>query len=284
MDFALAACNHSAMDVAGIEEKVSNGMLWARIPFKKSVPVDQSLATDFTIQGVYYPAGSIVRGYHATKYSNLFSASTFSPSSSGILHELKLRTGTNGHKGDYGVFFHAGTEGAAFYVQSARPQWPSEPMCFIELSCISAKKVKGGMAGRYCATGVPGVSNNKVQLVALWMLGEDVNVSATLPLAAQMPLTIEKVLAPSPFKPGLKVMTNWNYTAKEKSDKEVDTLEAGYLEFEADTKLLVLSSPYPGHAGNFYNDYVYAQNIQSSKSGWVPTLLLHQLECGAICV
>ena len=59
-------------------------------------------------------------------------------------------------------------------------------------------------------------------------------------------------------------------------------MEEGYLQFEADTELLVLSPPYPGHAGNFYNNYVYAQNILSSKCGWAPTLLLHELGCGAI--
>ena len=281
-DFALAVRNHSAMDSVSFGVKAVNGQLWARILFKHSMPLDQSLSTGFEMEGKSFPAGSTVPGFHATKYANLFAASEFAQCSSGILHELNLRTGVNGHKGDHGVFFHCAPEGAAFYVQSSRPKWPFEPMCFIELRSLDAKKVKGGMAGRYCATGVPGMINNKVQLLALCMLAEDFRVPAMLPPVLQEPCSKEVVPAASPLTSGLKVITNWDYTAKEKTAEDFNALEAGYLEFKADSELLVMSPSYPGHAGNFYEGYVYAQNIGTSKFGWAPALLLHQVGCGVM--
>ena len=113
-DFASAVRDHSAMDSVSFKEIVVNGQLWARIPFKHSMPLDQSLSYGFHVEGKYVPAGSTVLGFHATTYANLFAASAFAQCSSGILHELSLRTGVNGHKGDHGVFFHIGPEGAAF--------------------------------------------------------------------------------------------------------------------------------------------------------------------------
>ena len=151
-----------------------DGETWHRLPFVKHVPCDMHAARDFTWEASWYPAGTLATGYHATLYENLFDGCHKAARSSGILNELCLRTGCNGHKGDTGVFVHASPDGASFYVTSSRPQWPSQPMCFIEVELVSLKKVQGGMKGRYCATGSPGDVNRKVQLRALWIWSRDI--------------------------------------------------------------------------------------------------------------
>ena len=98
---------------------------------------------------------------------SLFNGSYKSPQYAGILNELGLRTAFNGHKGDNGVLFHGIPDGDAFYAKSARPQWPSEPMCFVEVKVVSLNTVNGGMRGSYCATRSPSDLYRKVQLRAL---------------------------------------------------------------------------------------------------------------------
>ena len=210
------------------------------------------------------------------------------------MEELSLRTGKNGHNKYHGVFFHAGVDGAAFYVDSPRPQWPQEPMCFLELACTSMKKVKGGMAQRYCATGQPGTINRKVQLVALWVWCEDIQGPAPPPpplppppsvpeKAPKLVLVPREVPKPVCLDAGLTVITNWDYTANGKCETR-DCQEVGYLKFAANTELVVMSPPYPGHAGNFYSEYVFVEMRQSTLCGWVPTLLLHQPGCGDVAI
>ena len=54
--------------------------------------------------------------------------------------------------------------------------------------------------------------------------------------------------------------------------------EGGYLHFERGTMLRVLSAPFPGHEGNVFCSYVFAEFTKDAwQQGWVPTALLHQM-------
>ena len=262
---------------------VCGGARWWRAPVKDPVPLNAALATDFTFQGVWHRAGTAVVGYHATQYAHLLGPAAHAAGGRGILRERAMVSGPSAHRGDYGVFFHASPEGASFYVQSSRPQWPAEPMAFLELEACSLKAVRGGMAGRYCATGVPGQLNQKVRVVALWILEEDMPRAAdpgpaafpTRPLAELVPTAVPMERSEA----GVDAVACWDYEVIEKTE-DLSKPQRGYLHLAAGDRVRALSPAEPGHRGNVFSRYVFACNLESGQGGWVPTLCLHQVGCG----
>ena len=207
-------CPYSQWQPAVQEWKVVNGIRWLRVEFPVGtmLPLDMSLAEDFELEHVWMPRGSIACAYHATKMENMLQGSASSPGSNGILSDAGLFCGINGHAGKTGVFAHEAPVGAAWYVTRSRPQWPAEPMLFLELQANVLRKVKGGMMGRHCIPGDPGTLQRKASLKAMWMLGEDI-VAASVPRApapasvpppvrpAAPPRTVPAPPAPWPLRP-----------------------------------------------------------------------------------
>ena len=270
------------VDMRSATREVANRSAWLRIPFTRGFALCAELDScwvPFCFNGMWHDAGTHVVVYHATKYSNLHGPTITAPGSHGIFVDRALMTGHNGHLRDYGVFVHSTVGGAAWYVQSSRPQWPKEPMCFIEATAVSLKTVRGGMTGRYCATGIIGQLNRKVEVRALWVLADDANSpQVQTPVSSHWPLHESVLREPVSDTPnivwGLQVKAAWHYGG---SSVELEASgrarEPGYLSFEAGDHLTVLSPPEPGHAGNLYKAYVYAE-AEGEGRGWVPRLLL----------
>ena len=56
------AMTHPYLAEAQKEVRVVDGDFWLRIPFARRVPLDPAVKTDFTFEGAWFPAGSIVTG------------------------------------------------------------------------------------------------------------------------------------------------------------------------------------------------------------------------------
>ena len=219
-------------------------------------------------------------GFHATQLRHLFEGAEHAPSSRGILEDGFLLCGKSTHQGRTGVFMHAQPHGAAFYVTSSRPQWPELPMCFLEVRAFKLRVVKGGMKERYYAPGEPGTIQRMVEILALWVLEVDVEVSTPAPTPA---VGVARPAGPAPvFVSGSHAIVAWEYPAEEVG--ELGGVETGYLACVPGEEVAVLSAPENGHRGNLYASYVYAKKIEGEAQGWIPTLILHQPGYGEVAL
>ena len=69
------------------------------------------------------------------------------------------------------------------------------------------------------------------------------------------------------------MQTAWPYAGLER-DAEGIELEGGYLPAKCAASIKVLSETYPGHAGNIFSKYIYAELLSTETRGWFPVALL----------
>ena len=62
------------------------------------------------------------------------------------------------------------------------------------------------------------------------------------------------------------------YDGKERSVE--GAMERGYLVVHGGEDIRALSKPWQGHRGNRFPSYVYAENLGSTETGWLPLSLL----------
>lgn len=280
---------------SGMEWVVCNGERWLRITLRGMVPLDPLEAEDYEVAGVWMPSGTSSTVFHATRMQHLIGGTHLAPGSGGILSDGGLRAGQNGHGNRYGVFVHEEPQGAAFYVMSSRPQWPSEPMAIVEARALCLRKVKGGMAGRYSVPAAVGQQRRNIAVEALWLLGSDVvtippcppprpptsSSSPPPPPVAPTPPPVSPSMkptrSPAPLVSGIQGLASWTYSGIERKGNQI---EGGYLKVKAGQRLRALSCAEPGEAHNLFSHYVFAENETSGERGWMPTLVFHQPGCG----
>ena len=224
----------------------------------------------------------VVAVFHVTLCEHLFAGISKAEGSRGIFNDLSFASGVNGHRGRFGVFVRASMDGASVYACSSRGQWPEQPACAIKASATSLSAVKGGMSNRCVASGVPGMTNEKIAPAAVWLRGRDAPAASwpgTGPAAT--PATLAPLPLPLPLAANVHVVSIWDYSGRETGvdgEKEV-----GYMQLTRGAGLVSPSAPSPGREADIFGDYVCVCSEEDDAiRGWVPTALVHGVgRCGA---
>ncbi len=271
---AKAAVTHGNVDPNHWQQRILNGQIYHAFPVC-SLPLQlEDSGKAWFFEGHWRSSNETVTTWHVTPMQNLFQASFHCGGSHGILTDLQMRSGRSKHQGDQGAFMHGCPKQAARYLGRNRFEWPAEPCCVIELQANQLNTVKGGAKKRYVATGEPGQRNPKVRILFLLLLQADL-AAAPEPVSKRMP-EMPPVKFRSRLQVGDCVAAFASYPAMQERCADKAEQETGYLFAAKGSIIRVRSEAYPGHSGNIFAHYVYAQCLD--KEGWYPRVLL----CGDI--
>ena len=235
---------------------MANGQSCTRFACDLGPPFDPC-PQHFKGPGGWQSPGNTAVIYHATDLEVLWQ---------GVVPDGGLWTPHYGHAGRFGVFGH-GQPGTAYCcLGSARTE------CFFELTCNFVRSMRGGMHNWYFAPGAPNMLNKHCKLSAVWA-----------PEASIMPMLLgAEAPCPPPPPPqdpwnccaGETGKVAWTYQGRELNERRRDR-EHGYLTAVKGEEVKALSDPAPGHAGNMFREYVFAEALQTGHQGWFPTALLN---------
>eukprot|EP00435_Cladocopium_sp_Y103_P059808 s670_g21.t1 len=213
--------------------------------------------------------GEVACIYHCTDLRVLTQPGGFCTGSRGILNDKALYTSSNGHLGRFGVFGHGSTQQA--YMCLGR-----EPTaCFLELEANYLLVVQSGMRNRWVAPGTPRTPNRHCRLKAVWIRAPAYDTASPFPpMPPSPPPEGPASTSPPPASPpvqGLSYRCLHAYGGIEHCSESM-TLESGYLALGVGDQVQILSKEEPGHEGNTFLNYVFAEC--RDQKGWVPSLLL----------